>query len=64
MKPRYRHEPLIDFDAPLPECAKSTPLPPVEMRRLTHPAGCGCIECWNSGLRYGEWLKQKQLEEL
>ncbi len=64
MKPRYRHAPLIDFEAPLPECAKAAPLPLVEGRKPVHPPGCDCTECWNAGLRYGDWLKQKQLNEL
>ena len=33
MKPRYRHAPLIDFEAPLPECAKSKPVQTKPVKR-------------------------------
>jgi len=40
------------------------PLEPERIRRSRHAAGCNCIDCWNAGLRYGEYLKQKRLNEL
>lgn len=65
----YRHSirDLWDWTRPLAE----HPLPPLgtgpllaEPRRPSHVSGCGCVECWNAGLRYGEYLKQKKLEDL
>jgi hypothetical protein len=29
-----------------------------------HSDDCWCVDCWNAGLRYGDYLKQKGLEEL
>jgi hypothetical protein len=58
----YRHEPLVNFDAPLPP----QPAAPArsEPRVAPHAAGCWCTACFNAGLRFGEYLKQKRLNEL
>jgi hypothetical protein len=58
---------LIDLNAPLEDLEPlqvwEGPLLP-EPKCPTHIAGCGCMECWNQGLRYGEYLKAKRLQEI
>ena len=39
-------------------------IPPPARSLASHPAGCGCVECWNAGVRYGDYLKSKRLENL
>jgi hypothetical protein len=43
-------------------------LPPTEVGPIPkisrHSDGCECVECHNAGVRYGDYLKQKQLNEL
>lgn len=63
-KGHYRHEVPIDLEAPLPLQPLGRGPLLAEPRRPAHVQGCGCLECWNEGLRYGEWLKQKKLNEL
>lgn len=55
--------PLTDYDlAVLRNVYGQGPLEPNAVeRRPLHKAGCACIECWNAGLRYGEYLKAKGL---
>lgn len=53
---------LLDLDAPIPE--QTFLKPPAAPRIAPHEAGCWCVSCWNAGLRYGEWLEQKRLEDL
>ena len=58
---------LLDLTKPLPASVLGEgPLLPnaPEHRAPRHPARCECTDCWNAGLRYGEYLKQKELEEL
>lgn len=45
-------EPLLISEGPL--------VPPP--RPAPHEAGCWCVECWNAGLRFGEYLRAKRLE--
>ena len=66
-KGHYRGQPLVDLYTPRdplplePLLISEGPEPPPP-RRAPHEAGCWCVECWNAGLRYGEWLKAKNLE--
>ena len=52
----------------VPTGREQTDLPgPLEfgplMPEKLHPRGCWCVECWNTGLRYGEYLKAKSIRE-
>src|SRR6185503_17741094 len=29
-----------------------------------HPRGCWCPRCWEAGIRYGDYLKEKKLRDL
>jgi hypothetical protein len=33
-------------------------------RRPLHESGCMCLECWDAGLKYGEYLHNKRMEQL
>ena len=58
---------LLDLTKPLPASVLGEgPLLPnaPEHRAPRHPARCDCMECWNAGQRYAEYLEQKRLEDL
>jgi hypothetical protein len=58
---------LIDLhsDAAMAAIEKLEPSPPPAQPRVApHAPGCWCTPCWNAGLRYGEYLKAKRLNEL
>lgn len=68
-KGRYKHEIPLDLNDKSGEYANllqplgQGPLLP-EPRPSPHKSGCWCVRCWNAGLEYGEYLKQKKLNEL
>jgi hypothetical protein len=37
---------------------------PSPSREKRHPSSCTCEPCWNAGVRYGDYLKSKALEDL
>lgn len=60
----YRHETPLDLNAPLPAGIAGEAPVPREPRRPPHEAGCWCVECWNAGLQYADYLQAKRLEEI
>jgi len=53
---------LLDQSGPIVQIRyESNTSPPPKVR---HSDGCLCVECHNAGLRYGDWLKQKRLDDL
>jgi hypothetical protein len=40
------------------------PFVPPEARRPAHVQGCACMDCWNAGQRYADYLKARRLSEL
>ena len=53
----------------LVDLSDSAVLPPqpavvlAEPRKPPHEAGCACIECWDAGLRYAEYLQAKSAQD-
>lgn len=66
MKSRYRHETPLDLYAPLPEELRHKPLGvgPLTPENTCRCNKIDCMECWNAGVRYADYRKQKKLEEL
>lgn len=61
-KGRYRYEAPVDLTAPPPASA-----PPPPIRQRPNACNCGdidCMVCWNAGVRYADYEKQKRLEKL
>lgn len=62
MKPRFKHEMPLDLWAPLPP-------QPVVVFPAPRPKACNCgdidcMACWDAGVRYADYEKQKRLEDL
>lgn len=58
---------LLDLTKPLPASllGKGPLLPNAPVHRApVHRSDCRCTECWNAGVRYADYAKQKRLEEL
>jgi hypothetical protein len=34
------------------------------MPERIHPRGCWCLRCWDTGLRYGDYLKAKRIRDV
>ena len=49
-------EPEMELELPGP--LESGPLLPER-----HSASCLCVDCWNTGVRYGDYLKAKAVRE-
>jgi hypothetical protein len=68
---RYRHEVPLDLHTPLSDYDQSV-VDMVSGRvpvRAPKPAVCRCnklecVECWNRGQRFEDYLKAKRLEEI
>lgn len=53
---------LLDLNAPAPG---SEPVRPERAPRpKAHARGCWCAECWERGMDYAHYLKQKRMNEL
>jgi hypothetical protein len=65
VKSRYRHETPLDLYAPLPVELRTKPVevvgPPANSCRCNK---VDCMECWDAGVRYADYRKQKRLEKL
>lgn len=53
---------LLDLDAPLPKSPVVTPRP--ERPKACRCGDIDCMACWDAGVRYADYEKQKRLEEL
>lgn len=63
-KSHFKHEVPLDLHAPLPECAKGTPVEPVQRRKACNCGDIDCIECYNAGIYYADYLHLKRMNEL
>ena len=70
-RPRYKGQALVDLDTPLTDYDKLVLMkvygldpPRPQPRRPNHSNGCACIDCWNAGIEYGIYLRNKRLKQL
>jgi hypothetical protein len=59
-KGRYKHEIPLDLHAPLPECAKSQPVEPVQ-RPQYHGDDCYCCSCADMRAAVSLYIEHKRL---
>lgn len=63
-KGRYKHEVPLDLWAPLPKGALFVGPPRPERPKACNCGDIDCMACWDAGVRYADYQKQKALEEL
>lgn len=61
---RYRHEAPIDLRAPLPKEPLGEKPAHTQRPKACNCGDIDCLECWNAGVRYADYLQQKRMEEL
>lgn len=55
---------LLDLSSESPLESFSSIAGPLEPILDTHPKRCWCASCWNVGVQYADYVKQKKLNEL